>query len=57
MADEYTEFEEKVRARIKARQPMSSEERREQRINFVLGMLPESSELSREQVEEIVDRY
>ena len=54
---ELLEFEEELRRRALAHGPMTREERREQRINYVWGEIGERCGLSREEVAEIVDRY
>ena len=51
-----TDFETKLRERAQERLPLSADQRREQRINFVYGMVGNRSGISREQVAEIIDR-
>ena len=50
------EIERELSKRAHAHPPMTAEQRRQQRINYAYGLLPEGSELSRERVAEIVDR-
>ena len=54
-AEEHKAIEELLRS--KAKRSLSAEELRAQRVSFVMGMLPDSSTLTREQVQEIVDSY
>ena len=44
------------RLREAAGRPMSREEVRAQKISFILGMMPHDSTITRQQVEDIVDR-
>ena len=53
--DENKAIEELLRS--KAKRFLTPEELRAQRVSFVMGMLPRDSTLTRERVQEIVDRY
>jgi hypothetical protein len=38
-----------------AKHPLTRDEIREQRISFVMGMMPEGSTLTREEIKELID--
>ncbi len=50
------EFDERLRQRVREGTPMTAEQRREQRINYVYGERVGRTKLSREQIAQIVDQ-
>lgn len=55
LSELYAEAEEEIRKRAEEHGPLTADEWREQRINYVYGEIGERCGLSREEVEELID--